>query len=743
MRFSLAKLVIWPRDESKAPRVVSFQENGINLITGFNRSGKSAIIKIVDYCLGSGTCKIPRLGPIRRSSAWYGVIFRTEEGYKLFARRDPGNQESTDDCMILEGGVANVPERPTQNANRAALQGLLARLARLPQATADFDATGSGYRGRASFADMTTFMFQPQSIIANENVLFFEADDDDHARKIREIFPLVLGAVDADTLVKQHRLADVRRLLERKRRQLEVLRGSAQDYAGEVRGRYLNAIDLGFLSSDVATLDQADISVLLARLKDLTDDWLADRRPVGDEISFTTASRLAELRQRESFAAQQVASLRLRQVQLRELSQARHLSEGVLARERDRLAPVSWLVEEVSQTTSCPFCGSENPSGTAELTRLRDRARAVEAQWRGFASIPPMLDAEEVAIRRARTEEEDRLRQIRAERLQLESQTAADLEVNEQRAVFLGKLQEFLRVQQALSGDIGLETEIADLEAEETDLRMQVDGEVIAQRKEDALLLFSRYAQHYGRIVELENNDAIIKLDTRELSIRVINERGESAWLYQIGSGANYLGYHVATMLALHEFFIFKPIPYVPSVLIFDQPSQTQFPDDMDEDAEQEEMRAVHKAFEAFQSAVARTNGQLQIIVSDHAGATVYSGIREVTVVERWRRGRKLIPWHWDAEAFQGLIGQRADGAVEDLMDTVVRPAIVLALGLGGVAEIIDFQIDSATFTNQGIEFQVTISKVPPREDPRVASSAPTPQIVSGAIRQDLSVSIA
>src|SRR6185437_1448956 len=162
---------------------------------------------------------------------------------------------------------------------------------------------------------------------------------------------------------------------------------------------------------------------------------------------------------------------------------------------------------------------------------------------------------------------------------QIEQLTTAARKTDEERALFVGKLIEFLAVQRTLSGDDDLAKEIANLENEEKELRTQVDGEVIAQRKEDALLLISKYAQHYGAIVELENNDALIKLDTRELTIRVINERGESAWLYQIGSGANHLGYHVATLLALHEFFVTKPIPYVPSLLILDQPSQTQFPD--------------------------------------------------------------------------------------------------------------------------------------------------------------------
>ncbi len=206
MKFSLAKLIIWPRDSTKEPRIITFKETGINLITGQSHSGKSAIIKIVDYCLGSRTCNIPKLGPIRRSSAWYGIIVRTEEGYKLLARRDPDDQNSTDDYMLQESTTPTFPDKPVRNANRGTINGLLARLARLPQATADFDETGSGYKGRASFGDMTSFLFQPQSIVANDRILFFETADEDHARKLREIFPLVLGAINADILVKLHRL---------------------------------------------------------------------------------------------------------------------------------------------------------------------------------------------------------------------------------------------------------------------------------------------------------------------------------------------------------------------------------------------------------------------------------------------------------------------------------------------------------------------------------------------------------
>jgi hypothetical protein len=200
-------------------------------------------------------------------------------------------------------------------------------------------------------------------------------------------------------------------------------------------------------------------------------------------------------------------------------------------------------------------------------------------------------------------------------------------------------------------------------------------------------------------------------------------------------------------LLALHEFFITKPIPYVPSLLILDQPSQTQFPDDIDEEAEQEELLAVHKAFEAFDSAIERTNSALQVIVSEHAGLIVYEGIKNLTVVERWRRGRKLIPWHWDAEALKVMDGRRADWALEDLTETVLKPALASALGLSGPSRIDSVRVGRATFAQLSIEFEITVSALAEvdaqkrEEDPDSASIA-TERILAGTITNDLSVSI-
>ena len=88
MRFEILRIVLWPKDSTKEIRNVQFKPGLLNVISGVSRTGKSAIIPIIDYCLGSDKCTIPT-GVIRQKTAWFGVVVGTAEGEKLFARREP------------------------------------------------------------------------------------------------------------------------------------------------------------------------------------------------------------------------------------------------------------------------------------------------------------------------------------------------------------------------------------------------------------------------------------------------------------------------------------------------------------------------------------------------------------------------------------------------------------------------------------------------------------------------------
>lgn len=96
MKFAINSIILWPRKQEYSPRILSFKSGVVNIITGASRTGKSAIIPIIDYCLGSDKCTIP-VDVIRNACSWFGVLFDMKGEQILLCRREPGDKASTGD----------------------------------------------------------------------------------------------------------------------------------------------------------------------------------------------------------------------------------------------------------------------------------------------------------------------------------------------------------------------------------------------------------------------------------------------------------------------------------------------------------------------------------------------------------------------------------------------------------------------------------------------------------------------
>ena len=149
-----------------------------------------------------------------------------------------------------------------------------------------------------------------------------------------------------------------------------------------------------------------------------------------------------------------------------------------------------------------------------------------------------------------------------------------------------------------------------------------------------------------------------IQILTSDLTIKVLRGSRDD-YLWEIGSGANWLAYHVAVTLAFQRFFLSQPHHPVPGFLVYDQPSQVYFPkraasENGDEEQAEfawrdEDVVAVRKVFQLLGAEVAEGNSRLQIIVLDHADADVWGDIPNVQLTEEWRGGTKLVPQEWIA----------------------------------------------------------------------------------------------
>ena len=72
-----------------------------------------------------------------------------------------------------------------------------------------------------------------------------------------------------------------------------------------------------------------------------------------------------------------------------------------------------------------------------------------------------------------------------------------------------------------------------------------------------------------------------MRLDLKRLTVVADTDDGPLS-LAQMGSGENWVGYHVAAHLSLHKLFFRRERP-VPGLLMLDQPSQAHYPPERDE----------------------------------------------------------------------------------------------------------------------------------------------------------------
>ena len=653
MDFQISRIILWPKNPQHKIRTVPFERGRINVISGLSRTGKSAIIPIIDYCLGSRRCTIPT-GVIRDETSWFGIVVSTSEGEKLFARREPEQQQATDDMYFQEAAQVIVPEFVVKNSTRDFVKQRLDALSMLTTLSFSVDDTNSNGQGRPSFRDLAAFNFQPQNIVANPNVLFYKADTVEHRNKLRTILPYVLGALTGETLAQRHELQRIQRELRRKEADLRNIRILSERWRATIDARISEAKDLGLIAVDTPAPPSRSVAIELLRgiATTFSSDPLVTTAAVNEGVT-----ELNRLNSEEQATAQELSRLRRRSAEMEQLRQSSSSYQGSLTLQRERLQLSRWLSDQHTEH-DCPLCNTHLTEPSPKLAKLLNTLSTLEAAASATA-IPPSFDRELERVGAAISEQVERLKGIRIRQgaLTKQSRAARDRQYGQLRASrFLGHLEADLQVFDSIGQDGELSAEVESLRDRARALERVISEAEIGLRVRRALNAVNLFAGRLMPSLDAESPNDPVSLSDTELTLRV-QRVGREDFLWEIGSGSNWLSYHVAITLALHQFFLSLPACPVPNFIVYDQPSQVYFPQrlagrrDSEPTAEpewrDEDEEAVRKVFVAMSQAVAATSEGLQIIVLDHAAKSVWGGIPLVHEVDDWRNGLALIPAEW------------------------------------------------------------------------------------------------
>lgn len=672
MYFQLERLVLWSRHDPQRQRVLKFAPGSVNVISGYSKTGKSALIPIIDYCLGSDSCTIP-VRAVRDKTAWFGIVVATGEEEILLARREPGSERTSGEMFILRSpGALELPTAINEsNARVEVVKRTLDELAGLTRFDFDFADVGEGF-GRPGFRDLVSLMFQPQNIIANPEVLFYKTSTSQYREKLRSIFPYVLGAVTGEALALQHERGALRSDLARKEREYQKLKAISARWLGEIRAKYQAAREVGLIQT--AALPDASPHDLVELLRLAKGRAISEAVVKPDDLE-GGVDRLVELEREETELSTQLVDLRRRLGEMRRLTEATFDYRGSLSIKRSRLAIADWLSSRIKSDPECPLCGSADQGAVDSLRTLLQAFRLNEAEISDFSSVPAAFDRELERVRREVGELTDSLSMIRREReaLALRSETAREQRfISERVARLQGGLDEALKQYDELLADAPLAEELEALQNRLAEIDRRLRELDAASQLKRILRRISMHASSLLPKLDVERPDDPVDLSIPELTL-IVHGEGRDDHLAEIGSGANWVGYHVVMMLALHDHFIRQVRSPVPGLVVFDQPSQVYFPQLSSTVVEKmesqgspglsaevlverdEDIQAVRRIYQVIAEETRRHEGKLQAFIFDHAGEATWGGIAGIHLVEEWRRGLKLVPVEWLEEKAESI----------------------------------------------------------------------------------------
>jgi len=462
---------------------------------------------------------------------------------------------------------------------------------------------------------------------------------------MKDVLPYFLGAVNDEFVRKREELRRLREQLKQSERRLAEHVAIRGEGVSKAAGLLAQARDSGFTTLTETTRWED----VVAGLRQVASTPLA----ITDD-SLPTISEFARL-------SEQRTNLLTEQRQMRDqiaLARAFEGDEAGFSREgseqRARLKTIN-IFEGATPGEACPLCSQSLANGKQlpSAAQLKSSLSAISNRLDTVSRVAPQME-------RAIAELEQRLESVQQRLAQNRLEMEAVRTVNEQlvhaedemskRAHVLGRISLYLESLPDLPDSTELEQLIENLRIQCTALEEELSDEVMKEKLDSIVSLLGRKMTEWARRLELEHAKHPLRFNLKKLTIVADTPEGPIP-MERMGSGENWVGYHLIGHLALHGWFTENRRP-VPRFLFLDQPSQVYFPSELDVDGSIDSLQnddrvALRRMFQLVFDVVSEMAPGFQVIITEHADLS--EPWYQDAVVERWRSGRKLVPEDWDS----------------------------------------------------------------------------------------------
>lgn len=631
---SYIKGIVVFKDGAESGKRVLELSRGLNIISGNSKTGKSAIMDIIDWCLCSDQCTIPR-GVITHFTTIYSLILSVNNRCILLARQ---NQEKGKNSVFVKeiSSSLNIHDINFEDFEKSFFfkrQIALDKINEVINLTVNEDNLKLDFDykiPKTDLRDTLPYMLQYQEIVANKSKLFYI--DPDSRR-----FPVLAGWYGANYYVILGTIDYLKKEVKKLKKASEEAEKNNKLLINNLFDslrRYYNLIGKEFIEK--WTLEQ-----VIEKVKSLEEFKK-------EEYSNNLVERQEALEKEiEKLNSQRIA-INNKISRIKYQQRNGHDYNSFIQKYKQRAT-----LFNVQKDYTCPICNKPNENLTVESVQIIEADNWLKCELTNLPNDLQKFDKELGALNKE-------LKDITAKYTPLNSEYKKNKEliekitkeknINEQKQKAYWKVSSELEIYESrkISFD---EKNLTDREGE---LNMfierlktypdvndkYVDEKRIIENKM-SLIIERLDFEHKPPELNFELNPK--KEDCFQLYHKNLSE--ERIFLRQMGSASNALACHFGLFLSFLSYFASQKDSKVPSILFFDQPSQVYFPSGADNTDIEKVGQIYETILDEIEDIENKTGINPQIIIADHIKDIGEDNVKlyEHYFKADWRDGRAFI----------------------------------------------------------------------------------------------------
>lgn len=614
MNFYISKIRLWFRQGGE-PRDLDFYKDKVNVITGDSSTGKSSILRIIDYCLLSERSTIVE-DVINENVAWYGLVFYVNEKPYTIIRKAPTVEEAEMNVIFREG--INLPDVPMLGLNDIRSKAMV----KMNELFSINPKIKLESKVKQHFRHNLVFNYLTEDIIATENTYqdlrFFRRDE--YTKILSDLFKIAIGINEVKQRELESELLDAQ-ARERKQKKIQEKEAESQNKFEKTKLELSKQVEELGLGTAISLGDNAY-------------NWADNINIIVENCSLQFKDENAEKRRKQ--LEKELSEVRERLGYFMSLESEYTTYQKRLERQDNSLAPLEFVKKHLSELM--------NYQETGQLLReLTEAWASIKASYVPDMVLPNQFDTVKRELQKQERE------------LQQEYDKLNPYKVDQ---------RDYVWIRKAILLAERMEQELTNVpQITITDDMLIRSGEMISTIQDKLLKLRAKNDNAIGNL-----NDAIGKYfkyqngisasyrdcrpvySTDEKMLLLEKEKGEYAQS-NVGSKSNYMFLHLCYFFGLHDLLMENKNEQIPQFLFIDQPSIPYYADNNGQglsggeigNDDQNKLKEAFKLTDKFMRDMTK-KGHFQIIMIEHAGEEYWQDLESFVTRYEFRNGEGLIP---------------------------------------------------------------------------------------------------